>query len=123
GNAARPVIRGAPVLVEGTDRLDVVSLAIGFGTDAARLLNRSRAGFQRRLTRRVPQRVPYAHRHAPLRHGTSGIRFAHGSESLDGFGVPERMQHRDGAIELLLRGRAAGDGEMNLPDMCIAALG
>ncbi len=89
GKAARAVIRGAPVLVECADRLDVVSLAIGFGADAARLLNRGGAGFQRRLAGRVPQWVPYAHRHAPLSHGTGGIRLANGGESLDGFGVPE----------------------------------
>ena len=61
----------------------------------------------------IPELVPQAHRHAPMRHGALGIIFRDLHKFLFRFLVPERMQQRDAALERLLHRRRAGNRKMH----------
>ena len=101
------------VPVEGRDRRDVVLLALGFRRRGECLRDRLRARLQRRRAGRKPQRVPMAHRDAPIAHRAAGLRFGDRGERLQRLGIPERVQGPHGVLERLLRGRPAGDREID----------
>ena len=111
---AGAVIDLVVVPVEGRDRRDVIAFAIGLLLRGHRLLDRLRARLQRRRVGRVPQRVPMAHRDAPIAHRAIGFDLGHGSKGLDRLLVPEGVQDPDGLIEFLLRRRAAGNRKIDL---------
>ena len=114
GDGAGAVIDLVIVPVEGCDRRDVIALAIGLLLRGHRLLDRRRPRLQRRRIGRVPQRVPVAHRDAPIAHSAIRLDLGDGGKGLDRLLVPEGVQDPDGLVELLLGGRAAGNRKLDL---------
>src|SRR3974377_1199772 len=92
------------VSVEGRDRRDVVLLTLGLGRSRHRLLDRPRARLQGRWARRIPQRVPMAHRDAPIADRAGGLGFGDRGEALPRLGIPEGVQGPDRVLELMLYG-------------------
>ena len=104
------------ILVEGGDRRDIGLLAVGLRPGGAGLFDRFGTGFQRGLARRVPQRVPVAHRDAPIGHRAVGLALRDVGKALQRLRIPEGMQRPGGVVERLLRRRAARDWEIDLLD-------
>ena len=104
-----PLLRDARVvLVVGGQRLDPSDLALGFLRSRARFFDRLPATLEDITGERADQRIgPLADRDAPIGHGARRFLLCNGSERLHGLGKEEGMLHSDGAIELLLRRRAA----------------
>lgn len=123
GEAARAVIELVPVPVERRAGTDIVPLALGLGADGLGPRHRLGTRFEGALAGRVPERVPVAHRHAPVAHGTGRVGLGHPGERLDRLLVPERVQDRDRTVQLLLRRRGAGGREMHLAERSTARVG
>ena len=105
---ARALRDGCVVLVEGGQRLDPSDLALGFLRSRARFFDRFPATLEDIAGERADQRIgPLADRDAPIGHGAGRFLLGNGGERLHGLGKEEGMLHCDGAIELLLRRRAA----------------
>ena len=99
---------GRVVLVEGGKRLDPCALALGFLRGRARFFDRFPATLEDIAGERADQRIgALADRDAPIGHGAGRFLLGDGGERLHGLGKEEGMLHRHGAIELLLRRRAA----------------
>src|SRR5262249_30896207 len=69
GERPRAMVARSEILVEGGDRLDVATLALGLGAECLRLRGGARTRPQRLLAWRIPEWVPPAHGDTPLRHG------------------------------------------------------
>ncbi len=62
--------------------------------------------------RLIPELVPQAHGHAPVRHGAFRVLLLYLEKSFFRFLVPERVQQGDTFFESLLSVGCARDGEM-----------
>jgi len=99
---------GRIVLIVGGKRLDPSDLAPGFLRSRARFFDRFPAALEDIAGERADQRIrALADRDAPIGHGARRFLLCNGAERLHGLGKEEGMLHCDGAIELLLRRRAA----------------
>ena len=106
------------VLVIGCHGLDVVALTLRLRADAAALVDR-RLCLLRALRRRAlsGQRVRHEYRRDPPRGDRAlGIVLENVAEGLLAGGIPERMQHRDGAFEGRLHFRIAARRERDLAE-------
>ena len=121
---ARVLIHLVEVLVELLDRQEPVALALGFGTHRQPLVYRVEPAFESRSVPRADERVrPDADRKAPVSDGASRVGLRDRAKHLDRLGEPERVQHPERALELLLRlGRARGL-EQHLPELFLLLLG
>ena len=116
GDRAGLVVELVVISIERGDRRDIGLLALGLRPGGVGLRDRFGAGLQRRLARRVPQRIPVAHRDAPIGHRAVGLRLGDVAEAFQRLRVPERVQRPGGVVERLLRRRAARDREIDLLD-------
>ena len=93
----------------------IQSCSRGVACDAARACSiASQPCFQQLGWKRRRERVgTLTDRQAPVRHRARRLLIGHRLKGLLGLRIEEGMQHRDGAIEGLLRSRAAGDLEMD----------
>jgi hypothetical protein len=112
-----PVLLGGALTVDVQLRggVDVGALAVGLGADCTRALDR---GEPLPDLRRGPESdgeriAPSAERDAPLGHGTGRVDLHCRLERGDCGTELERVEQRHGPVELCLRGRRAGGGEMN----------
>ena len=106
------------VPVEGRDCGDVPPLPLRRRLDGKGLLDRQPARLQRLPGRRGNERiVPPGHGDAPVTHRARGVELRDGGERRARGLEPEGVQERHGSVELLLRRRAAGDGEVHLTDL------
>jgi len=104
------------IFVEDFERGDVIALALCTRSKLLRLFNRAPTTLQLARRRRRPQRMVAGHRHAPVSHAALRIPCRNFFECLFGFFVLKGMQPGDGAIEMFLRLRRAGNGEVNLAE-------
>jgi hypothetical protein len=111
-----PLLRdGRVVLVVGGKRLDPGDLTLGFLRSRARLLDRFPATLEDIDGERADQWIrALADRDAPISHGARRFLLGNGGERLHGLWKEEGMLHGEGAIELLLRRRAARDRQIDL---------
>src|SRR5690349_6645665 len=96
------------VFVKNFDRFEVTLLAWSSRTRGLSFFDSFPALLQLRRIWRRPKRVIVAHRDTPVRHATLRIGHRDFRKRLCRFVVFERMQPRDGAIELGLRLWLAG---------------
>ena len=112
GLGASFVIQLLRVAVEGRDGCDVGLLArSGGAVGGFRLVNFVEAVLDDFGVRVIPELMPQAHGHAPVRHGAVGIVDGNLLEFFFGLFVPEGVQQGYAALEGLLHGRGAGDRE------------
>src|SRR5215470_20415011 len=95
---------------------DIVLLARRHG-QASRLLESGRALLEHRRTRWLPERIVDAHGDAPVAHRTARILRRDRGERLLRLLVPEGVQERDGALEVVLDGGRARDGEVHAAEL------
>src|SRR5262249_10857855 len=81
------------------------------------LLDRLPPALEARRRRRRPDLRPRAHREAPVGDAAIGVGLRDRGERLGRFEIPERVEQRDGALERLLDGGVARDGEAYLSDL------
>ena len=111
------------VLVDDLKRVQPVALALGLRERLA-LLDRFERALEILFGPGRHQGIPpLADRKPPVRHRAPGIGLDHGLERLDVLGKEERVQHRHGALELRLHGRAARSREIHLAELALAATG
>jgi hypothetical protein len=116
GDGAGAVVEFVIVAVEGRDRRDVVLLPLGLRRRRHRLCDRLGAGLQGGWARRIPQRVPVAHRDAPIADRAVGLGFGDRGEVFQRLGIPERVQGPYRVLEGVLHGRTAGGRKVDLLD-------
>ena len=107
------MIKFVAIAIEGGDGSDVVLLTFGLRSRGNGPLYRLSACLQRRRARWIPQWIPMAHRDAPIPHRAAGFGFGDRNKSLQGLGIPERMQGPHGLFKCLLDGRPTGDLKVN----------
>ena len=107
---ARVLIDRLVILVELLDRREPVALALRLGADRLALFDRVEAALERGRVERAHQRIrTLADGDAPVRDRAAGISLRDRRERLDRFREEEGVEHREGALELLLRfGRTGG---------------
>ncbi len=105
---ARFLVDRIVALVVDLDRRDPVALARALGADRFAFLDVVESALQRGGVERADQRVwPIAHGEAPIRDRAVGIGLQRRVERIDRLGKVERMEHRERALEVLLRGGRA----------------
>ena len=104
------------ILVVGRDGLEIVALALGLRAHLAALVDRPlrRLGVLRRSARAGERVVHQDGREAPGGNRATRVLLRHFLERPPRRAVVERVQHRDRALQLLLHGRTAGIGEIDL---------
>ncbi len=119
GERAGPVIELVSVPVVGLGGGDVIPLALGSRVRRDGLRDGLASLSQLRGTR-LPARIAcrpdgmeIRHRDAPVRHRACGVRLGDFEESLLRRVVPERMEKRHAALELLPRRGVARDGKID----------
>jgi hypothetical protein len=118
---AGPLAAIGEVGVVGGDRLDVVALALGLGADAAALLDRGgrRRGGLRRGALSGERVVHQQGGDAPGGDGAARVVGQHLAERLLAGGVPERVQHRHGLLQLGLHLGVARVRELDLAEVAL----
>ena len=105
------------VLVVGGKRLDPGDLPLGFLRGCARSFDSFKAALEDIAGKRADEWIgTLADRDAPIGHGARRLLLGNGAERLHGLRKEEGMLHRHGAIELLLRCRAARDRQTDLAE-------
>ena len=111
GESAGAVGNGLCVCVDEGEGLDEVLLALRAGFELEGPCDLSLGGWDSGGGDCLPERMVVAHGDAPVCHGAGGIEAGDVLEGSSGFGVGEGVKQSDGAIERLLYGGGAGDGE------------
>src|SRR3989442_214116 len=119
---AGPVVYRVGVLVEGLDRRNIVTLALGLGARGLRALD-GRPAVGERLRRRRPAEgiAQEVHRHAPVGDPAAGVGLGDGRERGGGRGEPERVEHGDGALEISLDRGTTRRREVDRADLVLGS--
>src|SRR6266700_4784231 len=104
------------MLIESFERLDIILLARD-RVQVLRLLELFATALQHRQLRTVPELVPQAHRHTPMRDSALRIVFFYLLKFLLGFFIPKRVQHGHAAFHWFLHRSRAGGRKVDGPEL------